>query len=125
MTVEEEDSDDVRAQGNSRRAFKISWNGKVQMTAQTSRCDDVDAELMAAQTAQYHLDMAGDSQMFVLDCRGTRCNVLRMWTDDGELEWEVAARGIELPEDHAKLQEAFCHGFRNGRIPDLEKRLNS
>ncbi|MCJ1417192.1 hypothetical protein MMC32_003532 [Xylographa parallela] len=125
MTVEEEDTEDVRAQGSGRRPFTISWHGKVRMTAQTSRTSDVDAEVMAAQTAQYHLDMGAGSQIFVLDCRGTKCNVLRMWTDAGELEWEVTARDIELPEDHAKLEEAFRYGFQNVRIPDVEKRINS
>ncbi|MCJ1377312.1 hypothetical protein MMC17_000406 [Xylographa soralifera] len=125
MTVEEEDVEDIQEQGTGRRAFKISWNGKVQMIAQTSRGDDVDAELMAAQTAQYHLDMSGGCQIFALDCRGTKCNVLRMWMDAGQLEWEVTASGIELPNDHAVLQEAFRHGFQNVRIPNLEKRNNS
>ncbi|MCJ1287441.1 hypothetical protein MMC26_006792 [Xylographa opegraphella] len=124
MTVEEEDIDDVRAQGSGRRAFKISWNGKVQMTGQTSTGKDADAEVMAAQTAQYHLDMGADFQIFVLDCRGTKCNVLRMWMNAGESEWEVAISDIELPEDHAKLGEAFHRGFRHVRIPNLEKRIN-
>ncbi|MCJ1394271.1 hypothetical protein MMC18_007149 [Xylographa bjoerkii] len=125
LTVEEEDAKDAQEQGTGRRAFKISWNGKVQMLAQTSTKDDEDAEFMAAQSAQYHLDMGGDFQIFVLDCRGTQCNVIRTWMSDGELEWEVTARDIELPNDHAKLTEAFCYGFANVRIPGSEKRMNS
>ncbi|MCJ1401698.1 hypothetical protein MMC11_004915 [Xylographa trunciseda] len=125
MTVEEEDVEDGRQQGTGRTAFKISWEGKVQMIAQTSRCDDVDAELMLAQKAQDYLDLKGDCQIFGLDCRATRCNVLRMWTDAGEIEWEVIARDIELPGDYPKLAEAFSHGFANLRIPGLEKRTNS
>ena len=126
LTVEEEDAEDAQEQGTGRRAFAIFWNGEVQMTAQTSRLDDVDAETIAAQTAQNHLDMAEDTQIFVLNCQGIKCNLLRVWTDNGEVHLEVTEKDIEPSADGGvKLMQAFAHGFANRRISCLKTRINS
>ena len=124
MAVEEEDIEDSEAEGSGRRSIKISCNGKVQMIAQTSSSKDPDAEVIAAQTAQYHLDMRDGFRIFVLVSQGTRCNVLRMRINAGISEWDTLVRNIELPKDDAKLLEVLRHGFRYARIPDAKEKIH-